>query len=113
MARKYFKMDFGDTSNLRSVSPLKEFDLDGIIISIRIYYNSVDNGLYMNVYDVNDEVISNGIKLVPNIDLFAKIMYKFKSEFSVIIIDTNEDIGLDVTVENFGNGMAMLYVKDV
>lgn len=113
MAREFYKMYFGDTSNLRSVSPLKEFDLDGIIISIRIYYNSIDNGLYMNVYDVNDKVISNGIKLVPNIDLVSKIIYKFKQEFSIIIVDTIEDIGLDVTVENFGKRMVMLYVKNV
>ncbi|MGL5750364.1 MAG: phage baseplate plug family protein [Paraclostridium sp.] len=108
-------MDFGDTSNLRSVSPLKEFDLHGIIISIRLYYNSIDSSIYMNIYDVDDNVISNGIKLVPNIDFIEKISYKFKSEFQMYVMSTTKDgLHKDVTVENFGKEMVMWYVrKDV
>lgn len=107
-------LDFGDISNIRSISPLKEFDLNGLIISIRLFYNTEDDKIYMNVYDINDNVIANGIKLIPNVNLVAKHNYKFKSDFNLIIMSADEDKFYDeVTMDNFGKSMVMIYAEDV
>lgn len=104
------EMDFGDLSNLRNISPLKEFDLDGIIISIRLFYNSVDNGIYMNIYDESDIAISNGIKLIPNVDFIEKIAYKFNKKFSIYVTATSDNnLYKDVTLENIGKEMVIWY----
>lgn len=108
------QLDFGDTSNIQRISPLKEFDLNGLIISMRLYYNMIDNCLYMNMYDKNDKVISNGIKLVPNVNFISKINYKFDRDFELVIKSTNNKNEFsDVTIENFGKDMVMIYAEDV
>lgn len=108
------QLDFGDTSNIQRISPLKEFDLNGLIISIRLYYNMMDNCLYMNMYDKNDKVISNGIKLVPNLDFISKINYKFNKKIHLMVISTNKKNEFsDITIDNFGKDMVMVYAEDV
>lgn len=107
-------LDFGDISNIKRLSPLKEFDLNGLIISIRLFYNLVDDCLYMNMYDSSDNVIANGIKLVPNVNFIAKLNYKFDRNFMLFIASTNEKNNYsDVTVDNFGKDMVMMYAENV
>lgn len=108
------QLDFGDISNIKRVSPLKEFDLNGLIISIRLFYNLVDDCLYMNMYNANDEVIANGIKLVPNVNFISKLNYKFDRDFMLLISTTNEKNRFsDVTIDNFGKDMVMIYAENV
>lgn len=110
---KVIKLDFGDLSNLKWVSPLTEFDLDGFVINIRLYYNKINNSLYINIYDVYDNIIAYGVKLVPNINLLQQVSYKFKKRHILMVLSAVQDHEYDdVTLENFGRGMVMCYATE-
>ena len=113
MALKSYKLDFGDTSSLQWVSPLKEFDLDGFIINIRLYYNVINNGIYMNIYDQYENILLYGVKLVPNVNLLLGIEYKFDKKKALIVFSSIKGKEKeDVTVENFGKEMFMYYATE-
>lgn len=110
---KMIKLNFGDLSNLKWVSPLLEFDLDGFVINIRLYYNKINDSLYINVYDAYDNIIVYGVKLVPNVNLLQQVAYKFEKRHILMILSAVQDHEFDdVTLDNFGKGMMMYYVAE-
>lgn len=113
MAISIYRLDFGDTSTLQWVSPLKEFDLDGFVINIRLFHNSINDSIYMNIYDQYENILVYGVKLVPNINLLQSISHIFSTNKMLIILSSIHGKEYDdVTIDNFGKEMFMYYATE-
>jgi len=109
-------LDFGDLSNIKYISPYKEFDLTDITLYIRLFYNLVDEHLYMDIYDETETVLAYGIKLIPNVGLLKNIQYKLgvDTDIDIVVFSTTEaNKYSEVTADNIGEEMNIYYVKDV
>jgi len=107
-------LDFGDTSNLKYVSSLKEFNFDGLILIIKLFYSVVDESIYIDILDENGDDLSIGHKLVANFGILTRIKYKLSKDIDLIVMSIDTQNKYDkITPENFGKEMKMFYVKNV
>ena len=109
-----YNLILGDTSKLEYVSIFREFDLGGTILSLDIKYNSVNKGLYMDVYDLDGIILAYNIKLVPNVYFLSNLTGQLGRDLKLIILSANiENDYSDVTLENIGKEMILYYVTTV
>jgi hypothetical protein len=110
-----YYFDFGDTDNLELESIKKTFTTEsGVTLILEIFYNNTTGHLYMNVYNENEESVALGIKLVQEIDLFAKFAYLFSSDIYAVILPSTSDYEYEeVTIDNFNSGVKLFYYESV
>ncbi|MGL5049281.1 MAG: phage baseplate plug family protein [Fusobacteriaceae bacterium] len=108
------KLDVGDVSKLPIQNIFKEYQLGENRLALEFKYNQFDKSIYIDIYNEKEVALSTSNRLVYGINLLAKISYLFKAPCSLGVLTTSEDVALqDVTLENFGKEMILIYVEDV
>jgi len=110
-----YYFDFGDINNLDKESIKRTFTTENnITLTFELYYNNTDGFIYMNLYDGNGEQLVMGVKLVQEVNLFEKFAHIFETSIVAAILPSNADYEyLDVTIDNFDNGVRMYYYEDI
>jgi hypothetical protein len=86
-------------------------DLDGDLYQIGLRWNERDSAWYMSLADNAGEAIATGLRVVTGWDMLRRITDARRPPGAIIAIDTT-GTG-EITLENLGNSVLLVYESDV
>ena len=84
--------------------------LDGETFTLEFHYNSRADRWNLTVFDVEDEPVKHGARLVIDIDLLQRVALETKPAGELTVVDTTED-DLEPDSDTLGDQCQLRYVE--
>lgn len=85
----------------------QDTDLDNATYRFTFDWSGRESAWYMAIADINGTIIRAGIRLAPNWRILRKLRHPSRPPGELIVIDPQ---GLGITLDNFGDGVQLVYL---